>query len=183
VAEQARPAMARAARVWCGTGEGEGLTGRSGWCGVVDRSSVAHWACPGRGERTRPTPNSAIFHFFKMLELIWSKNVLPVLENFQIKYGFEDFGIRNNFAYWKFSKFGTKFELKTWEASRVWIWIEFDEILIQTPEFDDIWTRNSCLHMDDRSLVKKVWNSKFMSLLSCFKNLIWILTLATLELD
>jgi hypothetical protein len=42
-----------------------------------------------------------------------------VLEKFQTKYGFEDFGIRNNFPYWKFSNFGLEFELKTWEASRV----------------------------------------------------------------
>jgi hypothetical protein len=74
---------------------------------------------------------------------------------FQIKYGFEDFGIRNNFPYWKFSNFGLEFELKTCEASGVWIWVEFDEILIQTPGFDDIWTKNSYLHTDDRSIMKR----------------------------
>jgi hypothetical protein len=44
--------------------------------------------------------NFDLFNFFeKRLELIRSKEVLPEFEFFQIKYGFEDFEIRNNFPY------------------------------------------------------------------------------------
>jgi spore cortex formation protein SpoVR/YcgB (stage V sporulation) len=39
-----------------------------------------------------------------------------VLEKIQIKYGFEYFGIRNNFTHWKFSKSMLEFELKIKES-------------------------------------------------------------------
>jgi hypothetical protein len=41
-----------------------------------------------------------------------------MIKNFQIKYGYEGIKIRNNFAYWNFSKFGIEFELKFREGSR-----------------------------------------------------------------
>jgi hypothetical protein len=45
-------------------------------------------------------------------ELIRSNDRLPVLENFQIKYGIVENEIRNNFPYWNVSKFRIEFELK-----------------------------------------------------------------------
>jgi hypothetical protein len=44
------------------------------------------------------------------------KNALPKLENFQIKYVFEAFEMRNNFTYSNFSKFRLEFELEFKEA-------------------------------------------------------------------
>jgi hypothetical protein len=44
------------------------------------------------------------------------KNGLPDFKNFQIKYAFEDFEIRNDFTYWSFSKFRLEFELEFKEA-------------------------------------------------------------------
>jgi hypothetical protein len=44
--------------------------------------------------------------------LIQSKDELLEFENFQIKYSFEGFEIRNNFPYLIFSKFGVGFELE-----------------------------------------------------------------------
>jgi hypothetical protein len=55
---------------------------------------------------------------FNIFELIRSKGDVPVIQNFQIKYGFEYFEIWNNFPYWNFSKFGLEFELKIMEGSR-----------------------------------------------------------------
>jgi hypothetical protein len=74
------------------------------------REQVHVWATSGRlgqsweeGERASPKMNSTLFYLFesfpKRLELIRSKDVLSVLEKFRIKYGFDDFGIRNNFPY------------------------------------------------------------------------------------
>jgi hypothetical protein len=40
------------------------------------------------------------------------KGVLTKLKKIQIKYGFEEFEIRNNFPYWNFLKFGVGFELE-----------------------------------------------------------------------
>jgi hypothetical protein len=54
----------------------------------------------------------------KRLELILSKEVPPV-GKFQIKYGFKEFEIRNNFPYWKVSKFRIESELKNKEGSKV----------------------------------------------------------------
>jgi hypothetical protein len=48
--------------------------------------------------------------------LIQSKDRLPVLEIFQIKYGIVEHEIRNNFSYWNVSKIGIEFELKINEA-------------------------------------------------------------------
>jgi hypothetical protein len=58
--------------------------------------------------------------------LIPSKDGLPLLETFQIKYGLVGNYIRNNFPYWNFSKFGIEFELKNQGSSRVSNSIEFD---------------------------------------------------------
>jgi hypothetical protein len=51
-------------------------------------------------------------------DLIRLKDGLFELKNFKIKYGCEGIEIRNNFPYWKFSKFGIEFELKFREGSR-----------------------------------------------------------------
>jgi hypothetical protein len=48
--------------------------------------------------------------------LIQSKGRLPVLENFQRKYGIVQNGIKNNFPYWNISKFRIEFELKSRKA-------------------------------------------------------------------
>jgi hypothetical protein len=49
----------------------------------------------------------------KRFELIWLKDGLPMLENFQIKYGLVGNEITNNVPYWNFSKLGIEFELKS----------------------------------------------------------------------
>jgi hypothetical protein len=41
-----------------------------------------------------------------------SKRCLPLLEKFQIKYGWKELGIRNNLSYRNFSRFETEFDLK-----------------------------------------------------------------------
>jgi hypothetical protein len=51
--------------------------------------------------------------------LIRFKQDLPELENLEIKYGFEGFDERNNFAYRNFLRFEMYFELKFKENSRV----------------------------------------------------------------
>jgi hypothetical protein len=43
---------------------------------------------------------------------------LPKLKQFQIKYGFEGYEIRNNFSYRKVSKFRMEFELKIRDGFR-----------------------------------------------------------------
>jgi hypothetical protein len=58
-------------------------------------------------------------NIFKMTRIDSIKSGFPDLENFQIKYGFEDFKIRNNFPYWNISKFKIEFELKIRKCSRV----------------------------------------------------------------
>jgi hypothetical protein len=65
--------------------------------------------------------NSPPFYYSKFsnrLGLIRLNNDFPLLKNFQIKYVFEAFKIRNNFPHWNFSKFGLGFELKIKEKSR-----------------------------------------------------------------
>jgi hypothetical protein len=46
-----------------------------------------------------------------------SKRCLPLLQKFQIKYGYEEHRIRNNFSYRNFSRFKIKFDLKFEEFS------------------------------------------------------------------
>jgi hypothetical protein len=41
---------------------------------------------------------------FNRTDMIWSKDGLPELEFFQIKYGYEGIKIRDNIPYWNFSK-------------------------------------------------------------------------------
>jgi hypothetical protein len=65
---------------------------------------------------------------FKQFEIIWLKVGFPLLENFKIKYGCEGFEERNNFLYRNFSILKMDFKWKIREISRVWIWLEFDEI-------------------------------------------------------
>jgi hypothetical protein len=64
----------------------------------------------------RSKMNMALFYLFKIFptnsNFKWFKEYLPVVETFQIKYGFVRNQIRNNFPYWNFSKFGVEFELK-----------------------------------------------------------------------
>jgi hypothetical protein len=50
--------------------------------------------------------------------LIRSKQDLPKLENFEIKYGLKEFEIRNNFSYRDILGFEMDFELKFREISR-----------------------------------------------------------------
>jgi hypothetical protein len=50
--------------------------------------------------------------------LFQSKQDLPELEKFEIKYSFEGFDERNNFTYRNFRRFEVDFELKIREASR-----------------------------------------------------------------
>jgi hypothetical protein len=88
---------------------------------VKGGSSV--WAGCG-GKKTGRTqgeqyPFLFIQNISKRLELIRSKGALPDFKKIQIKYDFEGFKIRNNFPYWKFSKFEIEFELKFKEAPRV----------------------------------------------------------------
>jgi hypothetical protein len=59
-----------------------------------------------------------------MLELIWSKEALSILQKNQIKYGMEGIEIRNNFPYVSFSIFRMEFESKIRET----IWDIFNLI-------------------------------------------------------
>jgi hypothetical protein len=73
----------------------------------------------GRRNQAGPKKHNAIFLFIKKikrLELIWSKDILLVLQKFWIKYWYVGNWIRNNLSYWNFSKFGIEFELKIKEA-------------------------------------------------------------------
>jgi hypothetical protein len=49
--------------------------------------------------------------------LIQTKTDPPILQKFEIKYGWKAIEIRNNFPYSNFSRFKTKFELKFRENS------------------------------------------------------------------
>jgi hypothetical protein len=53
-----------------------------------------------------------------MFELIWLKDGLLVLENFQIKYGMEGFEERDNFLHRNFFRFELGFKWKFREESR-----------------------------------------------------------------
>jgi hypothetical protein len=53
-----------------------------------------------------------------MFELIWLKDGLLVLENFQIKYGIEGFEERDNFLRRNFFRFELGFKWKFREESR-----------------------------------------------------------------
>jgi hypothetical protein len=53
------------------------------------------------------------FDFQTKSNLFCSKGGLPVLENFEIKYGAEGVELRNNFPYWNFSRFRREFELNS----------------------------------------------------------------------
>jgi hypothetical protein len=61
-----------------------------------------------------------------------------MLEKFQIKYGWKEFEIRNDFSYRNFSRFETEFELKFseipvswvfkeihWKFLLLWYWVKF----------------------------------------------------------
>jgi hypothetical protein len=74
--------------------------------------------------------------------------------------------------------------IKIQEASRVWIWIEFDELLIETSRIDEIWTRSSCLDLDNRSSHEKKFGiSNSMSFLDLLPEFDLKLTLVYSELD
>jgi hypothetical protein len=96
-----------------------GGSGRGEKQGRVGSGSLDCWAGLGRRRMGQAQdehyPFLFIRKFSKRLELIQSKDVLPVLENFQIKYSFEYFEIRNNFSYYDFSKFEIEVELKKLE--------------------------------------------------------------------
>jgi hypothetical protein len=44
------------------------------------------------------------------------KDALPMFRKIQLKHGFEENGIRNNFPYWYFPKFRIEYELKIKES-------------------------------------------------------------------
>jgi hypothetical protein len=69
-----------------------------------------------------------------------SKRCLPLLERFQIKYGWKELEIRNNFPYRNFSRFELTFELKIhgnfyelkskenhWKILELWISMKFGQ--------------------------------------------------------
>jgi hypothetical protein len=64
----------------------------------------------------------SIWKFSNELQLIWLKDGLTVLENFQIKYGVEGFEDRDNFLHIKFFRFEVCFEWKFIGA----LWFELD---------------------------------------------------------
>jgi hypothetical protein len=78
--------------------------------------------------------------------LIRSKDVFPLLENFKIKYGFEDFEMRNNFHYCNFSKFRIEFELKIKET------LGF-EVRYNLMDFD--WNFQELMKFEDTSTQEK----------------------------
>jgi hypothetical protein len=111
------------------------------------------WAVEGRAERwgdirlardraakmettkwVDPSAQCLLWFFQSNSNLPRFKIHLPGLKKFQVKYGFEEFGIRNNFPYRNVLIFEMDFELKFKKASRVWIWIEFDEIWLEPQE-------------------------------------------------
>jgi hypothetical protein len=119
-----------------------------------------HAGRPGKERNMGPAQkNSICFDLFKNFsndfELIQLKDGLPLLKKIQIKYGCEGFDVRNNFPYINFLIFETEFELKIGEDSRDWNSIEFVWILIGTLRFGEIQAKDSCLHWDDRSLIKR----------------------------
>jgi hypothetical protein len=65
----------------------------------------------GRKKRTGAKKNNEFFDLFKIIsnksDLIELKDGLPVIQKFQIKYGFDEFEIGNNFPYRDFLRFGT----------------------------------------------------------------------------
>jgi hypothetical protein len=71
----------------------------------------------GRGEIdadgwVRPKQKPKIQKYSNWTELNWSKNGLPQLKQFQIKYEVEVFEPRNNFIHRNFSRFEMDFKLK-----------------------------------------------------------------------
>jgi hypothetical protein len=58
--------------------------------------------------------------------LIWSKQDLPLLQKFEIKYGFEWLNEGNNFPYRNFSRFEMESESKFRGTSMSWISIEIN---------------------------------------------------------
>jgi hypothetical protein len=114
------------------------------WCGLSDP-----WAPDGsdrEGERRgagtcgparekrgvgRAQMNRKFFDLFNLIlnyfELFCSKGGPTKLQKFQIKYGWNEFGITNNFSYRNFSRFEKEFELKFREVrmSRVSIEIHW----------------------------------------------------------
>jgi hypothetical protein len=130
---------------------------------------------------------SFTWRFSKRLDLIRSKDVFPLLEKFKLKYGFEAFWNKEQFMLLELFKIRDRIWIRNRGSSRLWIWVKFDGILIRTPEFDDIWIRNSNLHMDGWSThekelrVSNLWVSRFTSRI--WFELTQILTLVYLELS
>jgi hypothetical protein len=90
------------------------------------------------------------FELLSNMNRIWTGQSLP--SQTRKTQRFEE---RNNFPCRNFRRFTIDFELKFKKASRVWIWIEFDGILIGTSRFDEIWLKGSWLHLDDTSTHEK----------------------------
>jgi hypothetical protein len=86
-----------------------------------------------------------------------SKQDLLDLQKIEIKYGWREFEIRNNFPYKGFLIFEMDFELKFREASMTRISIE----ILETLEFDEIWLASSLLHLIARKIIPAKENQKF----------------------
>jgi hypothetical protein len=120
-----------------------------GWDG--DGWGINH----GNGWRHRNIESNSNSNGFKLYSNFdRSRNDLPELENFEIKYGFEGFEERNNFLHRNFSRFRMYFKWKIREASRFRIWIEFDRIS-SSSNLDETWARDLCLYLVTNAMLGK----------------------------
>jgi hypothetical protein len=77
----------------------------------MGRPGMERWKKMGRAQEEQYT-FLFIQKYSNEFDLIQPKDRFPLLENFQIKSGFEAFELRNNFPYRNFLKFKAEFELK-----------------------------------------------------------------------
>jgi hypothetical protein len=94
------------------------------------------------------------------------EDALTMLKKFQLKYGFVEDEVSNNFPYWNFSKFRIELELKIMEALRFEIqynlmeidW-NFEELMkFESEAPDHTWKTHQLM----------TWKFKITSLLTCF---------------
>jgi hypothetical protein len=87
-----------------------------------------HMGRPGK-KRGGPSPDEQWHLQFFQMDFKWVWCFWPEVgstkpQKSQIKYGWKELEIRNNFSYRNFSRFEMKFELKIREASMSWISID-----------------------------------------------------------
>jgi hypothetical protein len=87
--------------------------------------------------------------------LFWPKGGPTMLQKFQIKFGWKELEIKNNFPYRNFSRFEMKFELKLREALISSISLEIHCKNLKTLEFDEICLPSFLLHL----IARKKWIS------------------------